>query len=52
MSQVQKCGFLWELVGIDGAAAMFRGVNHINMDQNMNSTCIAQMHSSKFSREI
>lgn len=32
MSQVQKCGFLWELVGIDGAAAMFRGVNHINMD--------------------
>ena len=31
MSQVQKCGFLWELVGIDGAA-MFRGVNHINMD--------------------
>ena len=32
MSQVQKCGFLWELVGNDGAAAMFRGVNHINMD--------------------
>ena len=32
MSQVQKSGFLWELVGIDGAAAMFRGVNHINMD--------------------
>ena len=32
MSQVQKCGFLWELVGIDGAVVMFRGVNHINMD--------------------